>query len=157
MSFRIPPVPGPFIMSGRLLHHFLPFLFLVQCVIADSAGDCLVPADPDVLGLGVRLGLYFQTASTALISLVRPQEASGSWLPTALFFFAFFIAVLYSVAHNLFPPGGIISCTWYPILILIALYPYDFSSYSDDSRGKRAQLLLVLWDCIGVVEYMVLV
>lgn len=132
-------------MSTRLLHFFLLFLFLAQCVIADSAGDCRVPADPDILGLGVRLGLYFQTASTVLISLVRPQEASGSWLPTALFFSAFFIAVLYSVAHNLFPPGGIISCTWYPILILIALYPYDFSSYSDDSRGKRAQLLLILW------------
>jgi hypothetical protein len=119
--------------------------FLVQFVSAGSADDCQVSADPDILGLGVRLGLYFQTASTVLISVVRPQEASSSWLPTALFFSAFFIAVIYSISHTLFPPGAIISCTWYPLLIFIALYPYDFSSYSDDSRGKRAALLLVLW------------
>src|ERR1700755_1643983 len=86
------------------IHHLLLLLaFLVQFAVAD---DCRVPADPDVLGLGVRLGLYFQTASAVLISLVRPEEAKGSWLPTALFFSAFFIAVLYSVAHNLFPLEG---------------------------------------------------
>ena len=132
-------------MTSHHLSFLLSLTFLVQCARADSAETCRVPADPDVLGLGVRLGLYFQTASTVLISVVRPQEASSSWLPTALFFSAFFIAVLYSVAHNLFLPGGIISCTWYPILILTALYPSYFSSYSDDSRGKRAALLLVLW------------
>jgi hypothetical protein len=132
-------------MSSSHWHVFLAFAFLIQFAIADGADDCRVPADPDVLGLGVRLGLYFQTASTMFISLVRPEEAKDSWLPTALFFSAFFVALLYSVAHNLFPPGGIINCTWYPVLILIALYPYDFGSYSDNSRGRRAQLFLVLW------------
>lgn len=132
-------------MPSQHLHLILLLIFLIQFATADNANNCRVPADLDVLGLGVRLGLYFQTASTILISLVRPKEAKESWLPTALFFSAFFVAVVYSVAHSAFSPGSVISCTWYPILIFVALYPYDFGSFSDDSKGKRGQLLLVLW------------
>lgn len=100
-------------------------LFLFACLVSgQSDDDCRVPADPDILGLGVRLGLYFQIATTLVIGARRPEEAVVTILPTGLFVASFLLAVCYSIIRNKFPPGSVISCTWYPILITIFM-PFD--------------------------------
>ena len=65
--------------------------------------DCRVPADPDISGLGVRLGLYFQLASNIVLSTCRPSESLDSLLPTELFFTGSFIAVICSVTTGHLP------------------------------------------------------
>jgi hypothetical protein len=117
---------------------------LVYHVSAVTEIDCRVPADPDTLGLGVRLGLYFQISSVLLLQLVRVDEALDSFLATALFFISFLFAVIYSAAKDEFPPGSVIACTWYPLLMWIALGPQDFRSYSGNRRKPRLVMLMIL-------------
>lgn len=123
-------------------------------VTAESANDgCRIPADPDIQGLGVRLGLYFQLISTLLMALVRPSEAAVTYMPTALFLTSFLIAVLYSAIRNEFPPSAVISCTWYPVLVMATLIPLDFSEFSQRQKMARAflsQLCMYLSLCLNL-------
>ena len=105
--------------------------------------DCRVPADADILGLGVRIGLYLQTASTLLVALVNPEEWAGSYIATGLFFLSFFIAVIFSVAQHEFPPGAVVNCTWYPVLVMTALTPIDFGLYRPGERLRRLTVYVV--------------
>jgi len=130
-----------------LLHLSSPkecVLFLLLVLPASAQiDDCRVPADTDILGLGVRIGLYFQTASTLLIALVKPEEWAGSYISTGLFFLSFFIAVIYSAARNQFPPGAAVNCTWYPVLVMAALAPIDFGLYQPGERFRRLTVYVV--------------
>ena len=120
-------------------------VLILVLVLPTSAqiDDCRIPADADVLGLGVRIGLYLQTASTLLVALVKPEEWAGSFISTGLFFLSFFIAVIYSVARNEFPPGAVINCTWYPVLVMTALTPIDFGLYQPGERFRRSTVYVV--------------
>lgn len=147
-------------MAGGNFQPLTVFLFIfliafIQSAPAETIDDCRVPGDPDILGLGVRLGLYFQIAANNLIECVRPEESADSFLPTGLFFASFLIAVVYSVAHKTFPPGSVISCTWYPLLILAAL-PVDpllfLPGHDKGKYGRRAMLFIVLYTGLGFLS-----
>jgi hypothetical protein len=125
-------------------------LLLAGLVSADNGdNNCQVPADPDVQGLGVRLGLYFQLLSTLLLTVVRPEEAAGTFLSTAFFLASFLIAVLYSAIQNEFPPGATISCTWYPVIVQAALVPVDFKEYNSGQKTARAGMVALSY-CISL-------
>lgn len=110
-------------------------------VSGDATSDCRVPADPDILGLGVRLGLYFQLSSTWILQLVRREEAIDTFLPTGFFFISFFIAVVFSTAKGDFAlPGALIASTWYPILFYTALFSFDFRGLNKKKQGIRYTL-----------------
>ena len=132
-------------MPIRLKFHFIMLLLLLCGVAAETSADCKVPGDPDILGLGVRLGLYFQLSSTLLVSLVRPKEARDTYLPTALFFTAFFIAVVYSTTLSNSAPGALISVTWYPILLLSFVFSGDWEQHSDEHSEHRMLLGVVIF------------
>lgn len=114
---------------------------LLGAALAQSTEECRVPGDPDILGLGTRLGLYFQVLSSLLIGISRPEESADSVLPTGLFLTGFLVAVIYSTALNDFPPGATISCTWYPVLVLIAMIPTNFGSPADPGKSYRRSML----------------
>jgi len=132
-------------MSLRLL---ALTLFTIPVFAANST-DCRVPADPDIQGLGVRLGLYFQLLSTVLLQLVRVEEALVNFLATALFFTSFFIAFIFSTARNDFAPGAVIACTWYPLLLFMAIFLFDFRHLNHDQQVARYGLGLILWVASG--------
>jgi hypothetical protein len=121
-------------------------MFLVQCVSADATSDCRILADPDILGLGVRLGLYFQIFSSIVISISDPIESADSVLPAGLFVISFLFAVIYSTIRNDFPTGVQISCTWYPSLVFASLWPAHYGMYLYPTRkgGRRTFLMTVL-------------
>lgn len=129
----------------------LPILVLTATVTAQTAEDCQVPADPDISGLGVRLGLYFQLTSNIVLSVARPDEARDSLLPTELFFTGFFIAVICSVASGEYPPGAQISCTWYPV-VLWAVLLLDWNGFRDNvgTRAVAASALILASLCLNV-------
>jgi hypothetical protein len=79
----------------------------------DTSTVCQIPGDSDILGIGVRLGLYFQFTSNLLVTLVRPEEALGSLLVSSMLGFGILIATIYSLANNNLPPGSFISTQWY--------------------------------------------
>lgn len=85
--------------------------------------ECLVPGDPDVIGLGFRLGFYFQLLSTLLLGIVRPEEAADSFIPNLFFIIGLVCAAIYSSSRLNYPPGAVIACTWYPVLAYVALLP----------------------------------
>jgi hypothetical protein len=153
----------------RVLHSFSLFLFMgrdrlimpvfssstllalalvTALVSADNSTNCRVPADPDTLGLGVRLGLYFQILSNLALQLIRIEESVDTFLPTAFFFTSFFIAVVYSTAHGQFAPGALIASTWYPLLFFLALLSFDFRSVKEEKKNPRMLLAVLLWHAI---------
>src|ERR1700738_2684832 len=131
-------------MSMHLDLRFILLLVGIVDVAADTGVDCRVPGDPDTLGLGVRLGLYFQLSSTLIISLVRPKEARDSYLPTALFFTSFFIAVVYSAARRDFAPGALIYLTWFPVLLAGFVFSGDLDRHSKEHGSENRMLLGVV-------------
>jgi hypothetical protein len=141
-------------MTLRLNFNQLLILILALVVVAVSAQatqDCRVPADPDISGLGVRLGLYFQLASNIVLSVARPDEAKDSLLPTELFFTGFFIAVVCSVASGEYAPGAQISCTWYPV-VLWAVMSLDWNGFKDNvgTRAMAASGLILASLCLNI-------
>lgn len=122
-------------------------LLSLACLInAQSTNtQCRVPADPDTLGLGVRLGLYFQTISNIIISVVRHEEVEDSFLTTIFFFTSFIAAVIFSVAFNNFAPGAIIACTWYPLLLASGLFYFEFRGKGDPKVWSRSMLPLCIF------------
>ena len=81
-----------------------------------NATVCQEYADPDILGLGVRLGLYFQLFSNLLILFRSPDEALVSITVTNVFLTGIFVAVINSVAHGKATPGELIVIMSFSIL-----------------------------------------
>lgn len=121
-------------------------------VYADTESDCRVPGDPDILGLGVRLGLYFQLSSTWILQLVRREEAVDTFLPTAFFITSYFIAFVFSTARDDVAPGAVIACTWYPVLFLVALFSFDFRALEEKKKITRYSLAYALFLASGVLN-----
>jgi hypothetical protein len=80
-----------------------------------------VYADPDIIGLGVRLGLYLQLFSNILVVYKSPDEAVNSIVQTNMFMTAVFVAIMYSVAQGRATPGELIVFMW---LTALELCPY---------------------------------
>jgi hypothetical protein len=119
-------------------------------VSGDTTTDCRVPADSDILGLGVRLGVYFQLSSTWILQLVRREEAVDTFLPTGFFFVSFFIAVVFSTAKGDFTsPGALIASTWYPILFYVSLFAFDLRGLNKKKQGGRYVLSFTLLSATG--------
>lgn len=117
--------------------------------------ECRVPANPDTLGLGVRLGLYFQLISNMLMNIVNcksRKEAQDGFLPTAYFFASFIAAVIYSAARHDFAPGAIIACTWYPILLLSGLFSVDFRDMGEHEKIHRYLFAHMVWLASGCLN-----
>ena len=54
---------------------------------------CPIEGNPDLYGLGIRLGIYFQLISTSLTSRLLPEEMLGTWDTNSIFLLAIFAAV----------------------------------------------------------------
>ena len=85
--------------------------------------NCGIQADSDILGLGVRLGIYFQLASNIYIGVVHPKEAEGSFPITNILMTGIFVSLVYSTVHNGFPSGAMICALWLVPLDLPLIVP----------------------------------
>ena len=54
---------------------------------------CPIEGNPDLYGLGIRLGIYFQLTSTSLSSRLLPREILSAWYTNGIFLLAVFAAV----------------------------------------------------------------
>ena len=54
---------------------------------------CSIEGNPDLYGLGIRLGIYFQLTSTSLASRLLPEETLSTWDTNSIFLLAVFAAV----------------------------------------------------------------
>lgn len=115
---------------------------LPQVVATNNTESCRIQADPDILGLGVRLGLYFQIAANILLQVVRAEEVADSFLVTAIFFTGFLTAAIYSAAGGNFAPSATIACTWYPVLLLCGLNPLFYSLTGMKATHGALRILL---------------
>jgi hypothetical protein len=118
---------------AKVLLMLLTTTSFVKVVSAlDPPAECVIQGDQDVLGLGVRLGFYFQLLSNLLLGTICPSDAAKAFLPNLFFIIALVCAAIYSSAKENFPPGSIIACTWYPLLAYVALLPFLFHRLPDD-------------------------
>ena len=128
-------------------------IFFQLVKAAENEDVCRIPADPDILGLGVRLGLYFQLCSNFFLELVRVGEARDSMMPTLFFFTSFFVAFVYSVIHDDLPPGAAIASTWFPILIYAGLFSFDLRGFNPTQKLVRVLInfaLLISSSCLNI-------
>jgi hypothetical protein len=96
---------------------FLTFAFAV------SEDDCIIPGDSDILGQGVRLGMYFQLSSNLLLYAVRPSEAIGSIDVSNMLLTGFFISIVYSLSNGSFLPSSVVNVQYILSLDVFVLFP----------------------------------
>ena len=61
---------------------------------------CPVEGNPDLYGLGIRLGIYFQLISTSLTNRLLPEETLSAWDTNSMFLLAVFAAVSKSTVNG---------------------------------------------------------
>jgi hypothetical protein len=105
-----------------------------------SDPDCRVEADADILGLGVRLGFYFQLTSNVYIAFIHPKEAAGSLQVNNMFMTAIFVSLLYSTVQNL-PSGAIVCALWIVVLDLPIIIPTIITAAVSSPSG----IVLSFW------------
>jgi hypothetical protein len=125
----------------RYFHVIIILAYLVQQVQAYSSDDCQVEADADILGLGVRLGLYFQLTSNIYIAFIHPKEAAGSLQVNNMFMTALFVSLLYSTIQNNLPSGAIICAIWIVVLDLPVTIPTIITAAVSSPSG----IVLSFW------------
>jgi len=103
-----------------------------------------VNVDLDLLGIGVRLGIYFQLSSNILLLRAQPEEAASSVTVSSLFMSAYFISLLYSIANSNIPPGGIICSTGFLFLDIGALNPTSLLTQTTFLEGLSFWTFLVI-------------
>lgn len=97
----------------------------------DAANDsgCRIEADPDLLGLGVRIGVYAQCMANLITSLARPEEAETSVLLSQISLTGVFVGTVFSIARNHIPPSETMTAIWFGTIDFVLLYPLVVVSY----------------------------
>ena len=62
--------------------------------------SCSIDGNPDLYGLGIRLGIYFQIIATILVNHFVPDEVSGIWDTNGIFTLAVFAAVANATVNH---------------------------------------------------------
>ena len=91
------------------------------------AQECTVKIDSDVLGLGVRLGIYLQLASTLCLYAIRRSEAIGSIALSNMLFTGFYVSIIKSLKEDNFPPNAMSSVAWLLTMDFLVLILLIFS------------------------------
>jgi hypothetical protein len=89
----------------------------------NSGDSCKVVVDADILGLGTRIGIYFQLAASIAIYVVHPNEAKIAVVVSAMLLTSFFISMAFSIAQDTFPPGAILSAVYILVLEIFTMLP----------------------------------
>jgi hypothetical protein len=127
----------------RYVHGVISLIVLAAVVrpVWASPDDCRVEADADILGLGVRLGIYFQLTSNVCIAFIHPKEAAGSLQINNMFMTALFVSLLYSTVQNDLPSGAIVCALWFVVLDLPVIIPTIISAAVRSPSG----IVLSFW------------
>jgi hypothetical protein len=96
----------------------IAILFLILRAAEANTQECRIPADPDILGLGVRLGLYFQLAANGIIVALRPEDGVASLKVSNMLFTGLYVSIIHSTLKNDLPPGL--------VLAALSILPLDF-------------------------------
>ena len=64
-----------------------------------AVSSCSIDGNPDLYGLGIRLGIYFQIVATILVNNFVPDEVSGTWDMNAISILAVFAAVNHAIHY----------------------------------------------------------
>ena len=84
---------------------------------------CSITGNPDLYGLGIRLGIYFQLFSTLFSNLYIPEAIADIWIANTIFVIAVFSALLKaSVERQLYFAEGFI--------VLQLLYAFMLSVFT---------------------------
>ena len=85
--------------------------------------SCILNGNPDLYGLGIRLGVYFQLISTLLANHFLPDALREAWDSNTIFLISIFIAIIKSSVHanNLTAPEAFVMLQML-FAFLIAVY-----------------------------------
>lgn len=138
-------------MIARHIQAFTLLAITVGVTAQSAPAACQVPGDPDILGLGIRLGLYFQFASNLFIGIVRPQEGLSSLLVSSMLACGIFVATIYSLVQNNIPPGAFITTQWFLLLDCQVILPilYNIERVDLEERMSFWTLSFILFRAIA--------
>lgn len=125
-------------------------ILLANLVAADDT--CVIPADPDLLGIGIRLGVYFQLFGNLVIALVRPSEGVSSLTVSNIFFTGNLIALIHSMATSGVPPSVMINAMWFLLLDITLAIPILLTALSSEEEVNLSywtvSFILLRW-CVS--------
>ena len=118
--------------------HLILFISVTfaQHAFAANSTVCTVPADADILGLGVRLGIYFQLSSIIYIGIIRPGEAAESIPVTNIFMSGVFVSFIYSTVVDGYPSGAMICALSLLIIDLPLILPISLTVAATGKLGN---------------------
>jgi hypothetical protein len=76
-----------------------------------TSTNCSIPANSDLLGIGVRV--YLQCFANLITALARPDEAETSALLSQILMTGILIATVFSVSQNQLPPSETVTALWF--------------------------------------------
>lgn len=79
--------------------------------------ECVIQGNPDILGIGVRLGIYFRLVANLAIAFIHPDEALGSLAMLMI------ISVLHSIVNYSISSAELICALWMVVLDFPVIFP----------------------------------
>ena len=138
-----------------LLRTVLALTLFIGIIESADTTDCTIQADADILGLGVRLGLYFQLVANFIVTIARPDEGVSSLSVSNILFTGIFIAILHSTVNNNVPAGEMLTMLALLPLDILASFPILVAAASKSSKVKPsiATVAFVMLRATGIVIF----
>lgn len=103
-------------------------------------GSCDVDGNPDLYGLGVRLGIYFQWLGSYLSNLLLPGEISTNLDANSIFLLALFVAVAKgSFDHSIGSIDALVllELSYGYFFSVLSLFGFRSCFFNHDGKGKE--------------------
>jgi hypothetical protein len=118
---------------------------LVTLATADPDSDeCVIQGNPDILGIGVRIGIYFQLGANLAMAFIHPSEAISSLAVTNMLMTGIFISVV-SIRNNIISSAELICALWIVVLDFPVILPITASAEKATPTIWTVNALSLLW------------
>jgi hypothetical protein len=94
---------------GRTTVVGMLILFCIPATLGyGNETNCTIPADPDLLGVGVRIGFYLQAAANIFVTAIRPGEGATLILLSNIVFSSYDVAIIHATVTGQITTGVLV-------------------------------------------------
>lgn len=113
---------------------------------SDTGSKCSIEGDPDVYGIGIRIGLYLQWAAVSVATIFNPSQTRISRTTSNILIISVFINTFRTVSEDNLVALEWYIVTWLTFVLNVGNVPINLVRLHE-STGSFAAMLL-LWLCI---------
>ncbi|KAI9751768.1 MAG: hypothetical protein M4579_005899 [Chaenotheca gracillima] len=123
---------------------------LANTKFSDEPGSCMIIGDPDVYGIGIRLGYYMQWAAVLFATWIAPAQTKTARTASNIITVAVYANTFRGATH-----GGLIAAEWYIVFWMVFILPIgNWPSSTKLLRNSTSSMaiMLLLWAMILLAE-----